>query len=1133
MGRIVALSCVALALASAPPDPPAVREDAYRANNRGVALLEQYKADEAVKAFREALAMDPKNTLASVNLAIAFLNVPDTAAAEQAAKAALEIAPDSPQAWYVRGVAARAENRTEDARAAFRKVLAVDSSDVGAHVNLGQLALLARDYETAITEFRAATAAEPYNGSALYNLGIALVRSGKQDEGQKVLDKFQTLKSEGAATMIGQTYPEQGRYAEAVVSTGNEPDLVDPATPDVRFVDATKEVGLGDWTPRLGSGHGIGSPLLFDWNNDGALDLLVTVLEASIEEKKTAPGALPHLAGRAGRTGMVGLFENKDGRFEDVTSRSGLPPSLGATGSLSADIDNDVDADLLTLGPTSRLFRREAAGFVDATEAAGLALPQGIGTAAFADLDHDGDVDLVVASTYAETGTSRILRNDGTGRFSDVTAASLGPSPVTGVTVAPTDFDNRRDMDLLLTARRAGDKHSTRMVLFKNMRDGSFKDVADEVGFDALTPAWVTVGDVNKDGYTDFLAEGVDDTATLALSDGRGGFTRRPGPRGGPGVGQVQLADYDNDGLLDVLSSDRQLLVFRNTGSSFVDVTAQASPAGRGPGFFSSGDIDADGDVDIVQVVTLTPSVQVLRNQGGNANRSLKVDLQGLHSNGSGIGAKVEVRAGSLHQKIETSSTFPPVRPADVIFGLGQRVEADAVRVIWPSGTMQAETPPPKATTIKLVELDRKPSSCPYLYAWNGERFEFITDFMGGGEMGYRLPNGALNTPDPVEYVRLTDEQLKARHDRFELRVTNELEELLFVDSVRLGVIDHPAAVEVHPNEGMVSTPAPHRLLAVVGARVPRTAIDEKGRDVADLIARVDDRSPSSFGLARLRGYAAKHALTLDLSGGAADVLLLTGWTDYAFSSDNVAAGQAGMVMHPPSLQMRDETGSWQTVMPEIGIPVGRPQTIALDLTGRWLSESREVRIVTNMRIYWDQIRVGGAANGSRLGPRWLDPVVADLKDRGFSAELTQTPPRRTTLDYARISAESPWKVFPGRYTRLGDVRRLLAETDDVFVLSKPGDELALSFDANAFPPPRPGFRRTFLLYSDGYSKEMDINSATPDSSTPWPFHAMTRYPYGPAERFPMTPQRQRLYDEYNTRVVRREIGPLLTATKP
>ncbi|MCV5591572.1 hypothetical protein OFN17_29520, partial [Escherichia coli] len=89
----------------------------------------------------------------------------------------------------------------------------------------------------------------------------------------------------------------------------------------------------------------------------------------------------------------------------------------------------------------------------------------------------------------------------------------------------------------------------------------------------------------------------------------------------------------------------------------------------------------------------------------------------------------------------------------------------------------------------------RKPSSCPYLFTWNGGRFEFVTDFLGGGEMGYWLGPGQWNVPDPVEYVRIRDDQLRARNGRFEIRVTNELEEVLYLDRLQLIAVAHPANV--------------------------------------------------------------------------------------------------------------------------------------------------------------------------------------------------------------------------------------------------------------------------------------------------------------------------------------------------
>jgi hypothetical protein len=304
-------------------------------------------------------------------------------------------------------------------------------------------------------------------------------------------------------------------------------------------------------------------------------------------------------------------------------------------------------------------------------------------------------------------------------------------------------------------------------------------------------------------------------------------------------------------------------------------------------------------------------------------------------------------------------------------------------------------------------------------------------------------------------------------------------------------------------------------------------AVEEDGRDVRARIERVDHTFADGFRRLPIRGYAEEHTLTLDLGTEAPELLLLTGWTDYAFSSDNVAAHQAGLHMRPPSLQMKDEQGRWQTVIDEVGIPVGRPQTLVVDLRGRWLGPSREVRIVTNMRVYWDRIQVARTAEEARLTTAALEPTAADLRWRGFSAELTPDGREPFGYDYERPSPRSPWKVMPGRYTREGDVRALVAATDDMFVVSRPGDEVAVSFDARALPPVAPGFTRTYLLHGDGFSKEMDVNSASPDVVEPLPFHDMSRYPYAPPEAYPLTPERRAYIEQYNTRVVKRTVPAL------
>ena len=310
----------------------------------------------------------------------------------------------------------------------------------------------------------------------------------------------------------------------------------------------------------------------------------------------------------------------------------------------------------------------------------------------------------------------------------------------------------------------------------------------------------------------------------------------------------------------------------------------------------------------------------------------------------------------------------------------------------------------------------------------------------------------------------------------------------------------------------------------------------DRGRDLLPAILRRDGTYAGGF-RHDAAGVAELHSLTLDFGPRAAPgrsaILVLDGWVDWADGSTFLGASQnegSGLVF--PYLQVKDQAGNWKTVVEDMGIPAGKPRSIVVDLSGKFLSGSREIRIVTNLCVYWDEIYLSedSAPPAVRLTP--IDAQSAELRLRGFSraaVDFRREQPER--FDYARWTPWANWNQTPGLYTRYGDVRELVREIDDRFVIMGAGDELRLLFPGKGLPPLAPGERRDFLLLVDGWAKDADANTAFSQTVEPLPFHGMSRYPYPASERYPDDRFHRDYRQTYNMRPAIRFVTRLAAST--
>ena len=378
------------------------------------------------------------------------------------------------------------------------------------------------------------------------------------------------------------------------------------------------------------------------------------------------------------------------------------------------------------------------------------------------------------------------------------------------------------------------------------------------------------------------------------------------------------------------------------------------------------------------------------------------------------------------------------------------------------------------------------------------------------------------------EYLRLPSGLLRPRDRRYEVRLTEELWETGYLDEARLLAVDHPESVQVYVNERFVPAgTASLRLYQVARPRPPVAATDELGDDLLPALRAQDDVYAATLRPARYQGLTDLHDLVLDfgsLAGMDSVFLFLTGWIYPTDASINFALAQShALQVVPLHVQVRDPAGEWRTVIADLGFPAGKRKTVIADLTGKFSSADRRVRIRTNMEIYWDRAFVAATASASPVTVTALRPMTADLHYRGFSRMYRKGGRYGPQwYDYATVSREPAWAPIVGAFTRYGDVLPLVDAADDRYVIFGPGDEVALQFDSTATPPLPPGWTRDFLIYTDAWLKDADLNTAAGGTVDPLPFHGMSRYPYGADEAFPGDSAHRRFVETYNTRRVGR-----------
>jgi hypothetical protein len=428
--------------------------------------------------------------------------------------------------------------------------------------------------------------------------------------------------------------------------------------------------------------------------------------------------------------------------------------------------------------------------------------------------------------------------------------------------------------------------------------------------------------------------------------------------------------------------------------------------------------------------------------------------------------------------------------------------------MLWPTGVPQDETELAGRQTHDILESDRRGSSCPVLFCWNGESYEFVTDAIGAGVVGHWVAPGQRNISDPTEYIKIPGSSVELRNGMLSFRLVEPMEELVYLDQVRLLAVDHPEDAAVFPHEYFAAIPPfpEFEIIASRNPRLPAGAWDDQGRDVGEELAQIDRKYVTGFDSTPFKGFAQTHFLELDL--GEIDTtgplrLLMHGFIDYFSATSVFAAHQAGVEAILPYIEAQDAAGHWIRVIDDLGFPAGLARTMARDISGLLPEGTRRIRVTTNLKVYWDQILIDTTSDSIPVQITEVPLGEATLGWLGYPRAAEGAIKADVSYVYDEVSPTGPYTRHAGTYTRYGDVSGLSAEADDMFVIFGTGEEVALEFDPSGLPELQDGWTRDYFFFADGFAKDMDFYEAYSTTIAPLPYHTEEPYPYASGRIYP------------------------------
>ena len=1066
---------------------------------------------------------------------LAALQVGDDVRAETSLAEATKLVAAEPAGWANWGILALRQRNFDAAAQRFDKAVSLDSDDDRIYYLQGLMESDRGNSAQAIAKLRQAVKLNPKNLRAIYQLASEVERQGDEHseaDFQQLIQQVLTAQPNNLAALLelsriaakrgdaatlqsavgkieaqSSAWPQEVKQQLAALqaaATGSEPRAAatrsiflrnvlmrvpefrnslallkaqpgDEAQPFTRFVKletpefrpAPIDDGLA-FTPQPLTGFPKGN-----WNWIGAISLdgsgAPVVAVANGHEVRISTGAA----------------------FPFPGAKTVAPAPEGI---LPIDFNYDFKTDVVLAGAGGLRFLRQEtpSSFTDVTKQT--KLPASVLNAAYTgawavDIEADGDLDIVAGS---KNGAPLVLRNNGDGTFI-ATHPFQGISGIRQFVWADFNGDGNPDAAFI--------DDSEHVHLFLNERSGNFHEQPLPAASSSVKA--IAAGDVDHSGPLALLVVGSDGAIrSMSLSNESWKIAKLVDiPDAANRLSsevRLHVADMDNNGAFDLLlasaSYSQSPLLWLQADAGKFQLLSKPLPAAQ---VFDTADLRANGRLDLLE---LSPDGQPIDavNSGAKHYHWQTIRPRARQTTGDqrvnsfGIGGEIEIRSGLLVQKQTIDSP-------ELHFGLGEQPAVDVARIVWPNGSVRAEfaLKPDQA----IMTEQRLKGSCPFLFAYNGKQMDFVKDTVPwGSAIGLRINSiGAARVEATEEWYKIGRDQLVARDGFYDLRITGELWETYYYDSLRLMAVDHPAGTEVFTDERF-SVPAVKLAVTAVGQPQPiARAVDDNGQDVTETLRTLDGNYLDTFGRGQYQGVTRDHYVEIDLGDKVPESgplwLIAKGWLHPSDSSINIAMSQ-GHHEHarPLSLEVPDGHGGWKVANANLGFPAGRKKICLIDLAHVFVPGTpRRVRLRTNLEVYWDSIEWAKGQPDASVKITQLAPTTADLHYRGYSVINQANASSPEIPDYNHLLATTQiWRDLSGYYTRYGDVRELLAGSDDRYVIMNAGDELALRF--KALEAPQAGWVRDYVIAGDGWIKDGDYNSTYSQTVLPYPYHARKEY---------------------------------------